>query len=139
MPSDPGWYELPNTKLRPVCATEPSLRGSTGCAAVIDAWNSGVFDTKRNRLILWGGGHADYYGNELYALNLEKFTVERLTEPGLPAADRKNCVRLSPMTLSQTPVILMMGSHIWRMWIACSSLWRLPCLRREKFCRYLDL
>jgi len=92
MPSDPGWYELPNTKLRPVCATEPSLRGSTGCAAVIDAWNSGVFDTKRNRLILWGGGHADYYGNELYALNLEKFTIERLTEPGLPAADRKNCV-----------------------------------------------
>jgi len=92
LPSAPGWYELPNTKLRPVCATEPSIRGSTGCAAIIDAWNSGVFDTKRNRLILWGGGHADYYGNELYALNLEKFTVERFTEPGLPAADPKNCV-----------------------------------------------
>ena len=92
LPSDPGWYELPNTKLRPVCATEPSIQGWTGCSAVIGAWNSGVFDTKRNRLILWGGGHTEYYGNEIYTLNLEKFTIERLTEPGLPAADLKNCV-----------------------------------------------
>src|SRR5262249_2777339 len=86
LPSEPGWYELPNTKRRPVCATEPSIQGWTGCSAVIDAWNSGVFDTKRNRLILWGGGQTNYYGNEIYALNLEKFTIERLTEPGLPAA-----------------------------------------------------
>jgi len=41
-------------------------------------------DTRRNRLVLWGGGHSDYYGNELYALDLNSFTVHRLTDPALP-------------------------------------------------------
>ncbi|HET9744012.1 MAG TPA: fibronectin type III domain-containing protein, partial [Terriglobales bacterium] len=31
---------------------------------------------------MWGGGHVDYYGNEVYALNLGKNTLTRLTNPG---------------------------------------------------------
>ncbi|MFN0299639.1 MAG: hypothetical protein ACKVQU_04705, partial [Burkholderiales bacterium] len=50
------------------------------------AWSGGVFDSKRNRLIVWGGGHNDYYGNELYALNLGDRTLTRLNNPGLPLA-----------------------------------------------------
>src|SRR5215813_45026 len=86
LPTTPGWYEIPNTTLRGVCSTEPSIQGATGCNSVIAAWGSGVLDTTRNRLIMWGGGHNNYYGNELYALNLDTLTVTRITDPGLPAA-----------------------------------------------------
>ena len=43
----------------------------------------GAADTKRNRLIVWGGGHGDYQGNEIYALNLAAMppTMTRLTDP----------------------------------------------------------
>ena len=40
------------------------------CAAVINAENGATFDTKNNRMLVWGGGHADYAGNEVYAYNL---------------------------------------------------------------------
>lgn len=86
IPAAPGWYELGNTKMRSVCV-QPSPGGVEGCSAVIDDWNSGAFDTKRNRLLLWGGGHAGYYGNELYALNLTTLKMERLNEPGLPVKE----------------------------------------------------
>jgi hypothetical protein len=51
------------------------------CQNVIRAWSGGVADTKRNRLIMFGGGHTDYYGNEVYALNLSNLTISRLTNP----------------------------------------------------------
>lgn len=95
-PTDPpGWTELANTKLRPVC---PPL-GFNGavnqsgapydfaskCKAVVTAWNSASFDTQRNRLLLHGGGHVDYWGNEVYALNLSGTTsMVRLNDPSVP-------------------------------------------------------
>lgn len=87
IPQEPGWYELANTKLRsvdPCPSRNCAYSGVEGVSAVIDDWNSGAFDTTRNRLLLWGGGHAGYYGNEIYALNLDTLTMERLTDPGLP-------------------------------------------------------
>jgi len=89
LPSGNGFHQLPNTRLRPVCAAEngyPQVAGALGCAGITQAWNGGVFDTTRNRLIVWGGGHNDYYGNELYAVNLDSQTTERLNAPGLPVA-----------------------------------------------------
>lgn len=77
-----GWSQLANTKLRSTCP--PSLVAS--CQNVTAAWSSGAFDTKRNRLILFGGGHTDYYGNELYSLDLNTLTINRLTDPGQPLA-----------------------------------------------------
>ena len=99
IPPEPGWYELANTTLSAVCYDKPPSFRLGGCRAVIDVWNSGAFDTKRHRLILWGGGHNAYYGNELYALNLDAFTVpgsrtppvERLNDPALPPAPG-NCL-----------------------------------------------
>jgi len=85
-----GWTQLPNTKLRSVCPPNgfggSAYEFSGNCWTVTEAWNSAVLDTRRNRLIVWGGGHADYYGNEIYALDLGSWTVSRLTDPGLPIA-----------------------------------------------------
>ncbi|SFO29962.1 PEP-CTERM protein-sorting domain-containing protein [Nitrosospira briensis] len=34
--------------------------------AIVKAWSSFAWDTTRGNLILWGGGHANYAGNEVY-------------------------------------------------------------------------
>jgi hypothetical protein len=52
--------------------------------AVLDAWNGGALATgfgRKGALIIYGGGHADYYGNEVYAFDLETRLWQRLTNP----------------------------------------------------------
>jgi hypothetical protein len=82
VPTTPGWSQLTNTKIRPLCP--PNVPGSNGCGSVVEQWSGGAFDTKRNRLIIWGGGQVSYAGNELYALNLDTLSVSRLTDPATP-------------------------------------------------------
>lgn len=85
IPQEPGWYQLMNTNIQLVdpCPTHTcNYLGAGGQSGVLSNWVSGTFDTKRNRLVLGpGGGHQGYFGNELYAINLNTFTVERLTDP----------------------------------------------------------
>lgn len=77
-----GWDELPNTHMRYVCPPNTTeYNFADRCNNAINAWSGGVLDTLRNRLLIWGGGHGDYYGNEVYALNLNGFTFSRLTDP----------------------------------------------------------
>lgn len=78
-----GWSQIPNTKLSNVCANDPSPAHSTSsnCKALILAWGNAVADTKRQRLVLFGGGHQDYDGNELYALDLNTKKMIRLNDP----------------------------------------------------------
>ncbi|MBL8025525.1 MAG: T9SS type A sorting domain-containing protein [Fibrobacteres bacterium] len=93
------WYEVPNSKMRSVdpCPKRPcAWSGIIGQTGVIDAWCGGAFDTKRDRLIVWGGGHADYAGNELYTFDLNTLTWTRETNPGTPRID-------SAYTLEGTP------------------------------------
>lgn len=84
-----GWSQLVNTKLQTVCP-DNNFNGydynfNDKCSYVIKAWNSGALDKVNQHLYIWGGGHHDYYGNELYRINLQNQTILRLTDPGLPA------------------------------------------------------
>lgn len=82
IPGTAGWYRIPNTKLASVCPPNtPEYHFSSTCENVIAAWSGGIADQSRNRMILWGGGHNDYYGNELYALDLNRLTLSRLNDP----------------------------------------------------------
>lgn len=85
-----GWHQVPGTSLQPHCPSDSDIQGTMGCRAVIEAWNGGVADTKRDRLIFWGGGHTDYYGNEVYALDLRSRTLLRLTKPS-PVTNVDKC------------------------------------------------
>lgn len=77
-----GWCRYPNTRQLSVCPPSTSTYAFRAfCHNVIEAWSGGVADTLRNRLILWGGGHNDYYGNELYAFDLRTQTMNRLNDP----------------------------------------------------------
>ncbi len=88
-----GWQAMPHTQLSAVCPEVEQIRAVEGCSAVIADWNSGLADTKRNRLILWGGGHSGYFGNEMYALDVEHATLQRITEPstGESLSNLKSC------------------------------------------------
>ncbi|MBN1377797.1 MAG: hypothetical protein JXA04_01025, partial [Gammaproteobacteria bacterium] len=60
----PGqWYEVPNSKLQNHFPGNPPP-GYTGPQSVMAAWSGGAYDSSRDRLIVWGGGHEDYAGNE---------------------------------------------------------------------------
>lgn len=69
---------------------------------VIDAWSSFAWDKRRSRLVLWGGGHANYNGDETYIWDaysrewsLAYHTVERT---GMPDALRWSRWRTSPVS-----------------------------------------
>jgi hypothetical protein len=76
-----GWSETPNTQLQAVCPPMRDDYDFSRCGPVISAWSGGAADDEGDRLIVWGGGHNDYWGNELYAFNLEGLTFERLNDP----------------------------------------------------------
>jgi hypothetical protein len=77
-----------DTVLQKVCP--PNGFGGSGyafsdsCHSVTEEWGGGAMDITGNRLILWGGGHGSYKGNELYALDFNDGKMKRLTDPGLP-------------------------------------------------------
>lgn len=76
----PGcWLKVQSSQLRSVAPTGWS-------ANVMAPWCGGAFDTKRNRLIVWGGGHGDYSGNEIYVFSLDSLKWTRLTNPSNPPA-----------------------------------------------------
>lgn len=75
----PGqWYRVPNSTLRTVVPV-PTPAGDP--ANVINAWSGGTFDTRRDRLLVWGGGHADYGGNEIYAFEIATLAWARIWGP----------------------------------------------------------
>jgi hypothetical protein len=91
-----SWYAAPNSHMRDVCP--PSGFGGKDyefdyfCSSAIGAWSGGAYDTLRNRMIIWGGGHNDYYGNELYAFDVNTLSWERLTDPDLDFELYQDCV-----------------------------------------------
>jgi hypothetical protein len=83
MPAN-SWLTAPNTKMRSVAPANgqfPGTWGIVGPNSVIIAWGGAALDTRRSRLVLWGGGHADYYGNELYTFDVATLQWARITDP----------------------------------------------------------
>jgi ferric-dicitrate binding protein FerR (iron transport regulator) len=76
-----SWLAVPDSRLRqalPDPVLFPKLRDPRG---IVESWSGGLLDPRRGRLVLWGGGHTNYHGNELYAFDLDALTWERLTDP----------------------------------------------------------
>lgn len=103
LPTAVGWTVLPaSTSLQGSDACPPNNFGgdpflfSEYCENVIRAWSGAIADTTANRLIIWGGGHNNYYGNEIYSLNLtaNPVTLVRLKDPTVPTnfENSSNCI-----------------------------------------------
>src|SRR3989344_3944531 len=59
LPPAGSWAAFPNSTLRPAMGSAPWN------PAFIFSYSGGWFDENRNELGVWGGGHADYPGNEV--------------------------------------------------------------------------
>jgi len=112
LPLSAQWADLSNTHLQSVApATCTGTSPPSYCAgvtydynafahAVVDAWGGAVMDTTGTRLILWGGGHGDYNGNEVYSVNLSlsPVTVTRLTDPSIYATSGESNADGTPVS-----------------------------------------
>ena len=84
----PGtWCEVANSHMRDVAYKWPAgvkytLNG-IGVEGVIDLWSGGAYDTQLDRLMVWGGGHNGYGGNEVYAFDVGLMKWIRLSDPSL--------------------------------------------------------
>jgi hypothetical protein len=58
-----------------------SFQRVQGVGGITRAWGGAAFDTKRNCLMVFGGGHNDYGGNEVYGFCLGSLRWSRLTDP----------------------------------------------------------
>jgi len=88
----PGtWCEVANSNLKSVAYQWPSgvtyTQNGVGVDGVMDVWSGGAFDTKRGRLIVWGGGHFAYGGNEIYAFDINTLKWLRVMDPSVPPAE----------------------------------------------------
>lgn len=89
----PGqWYQIPGSKDIPLVTNEEAAEirsleggqnfwGTTGSKSVFSAWNSAAFDPVSNEMYFFGGGHADYGGNEVYQYDFDTLQWVRLTDP----------------------------------------------------------
>ena len=48
---------------------------------IITAWASMTWDSNRSQLIIWGGGHANYAGNEVYRFDAADLRWHRASLP----------------------------------------------------------
>lgn len=84
----PGhWLEAPDSHLDvldPCPARDCSYSAVEGVSAVMNDWNGGAFATgygDAGGLVVFGGGHNGYFGNELYVFDIGTLSWARATDP----------------------------------------------------------
>lgn len=85
------WTVLPNANnAADVQAPDTGQYGNTGPRSVLAAWCGGALCPlfgDSGAMVHWGGGHQDYYGNEVYAFDLATLTWQRLDDPSAGGYD----------------------------------------------------
>ena len=76
-----SWYEIPESQLKNSAYQWPNNKFPGVSFDGIMAWSGGVLDSKRNRLLIFGGGHTDYGGNEIYGFDLNDFKWHLIANP----------------------------------------------------------
>lgn len=56
---------------------QPSCTSIGGPNAIVNAWGGFAYDSNRGDLLTFGGGHADYCGNDVYRFRLATLSWER--------------------------------------------------------------
>ena len=79
-----SWLKVNQNRFSDVwtpAAQRPTALGFTNPAKIIHAWGSMAWDSNRRQLIFWGGGHANYSGNEVYRFDTHSGLWERASLP----------------------------------------------------------
>ncbi|HRH13818.1 MAG TPA: hypothetical protein PK225_05640 [Azonexus sp.] len=61
-----GWVQVNVNKFSSAWPSQADGVPNSNPAAVVHAWSSFAWDSSRGNLLLFGGGHANYAGNEMY-------------------------------------------------------------------------
>jgi len=97
------WYEIPETQMRDVNWPVPFGGGRGDQSTIILAASGGAYDTKRDRLVVWGSG-GDSFREDLYAFSMNTLSWSRLTDPpAWPVGGENNALNLATH-LDGTPV-----------------------------------
>jgi hypothetical protein len=72
-----SWKELPATPMADVC---PTPTDHYACGAVMIAWSGGAYDSSRDRLVVFGGGHNDSWFNNVFTFDLASMAWKRWTD-----------------------------------------------------------
>lgn len=71
------WAQIGSNKLSDINPTNDAAINPTyptspwgNQANMIASWNGGGFDSASQEYVVWGGGHSDYAGNEVYGIDL---------------------------------------------------------------------
>ena len=84
-----SWLEARDTRFREFCKDTPQTEAVSGCAVLLEgAYSGGALDTKRQKMLIWGGGHNAYYGNEVYGFDIPSSRWEKLSETSEPVPCR---------------------------------------------------
>lgn len=75
-------------RLKPACdynlTLANNIAGVDGPTGEMLAWSGATYDTQDKMLIMWGGGHNDYFDNAVYAFSMPTLSWQRLTTPSNP-------------------------------------------------------
>ena len=96
LPAD-TWLDVPSTHFADACKLHPTAGAyaTGGCDTIIAAWSGGAWDPVHSQMILWGGGHNDYWGNEVYGFSTKTLTWDLLV-PGTPIASVNDLAEVLP-------------------------------------------
>ncbi len=64
-----GWVKASTNFYSDAWATGADAVPNNWPGAIVRAWSSFAWDSGRGNMMLWGGGHANYAGNEMYVWN----------------------------------------------------------------------
>ncbi|MBK9234535.1 MAG: hypothetical protein IPO19_00085 [Rhodoferax sp.] len=83
-----GWVQVSTGSFSDAWPTGSTSVGTTyptlyGPGAIAYAWSSFAWDSNSGQLLLWGGGHANYAGNEMYAWDAGSGNWTRASLPSL--------------------------------------------------------
>jgi len=64
-----GWVQINTNTFSDAFLPDGASHPDGASGAVVRAWSSAAWDSQRGDLIIYGGGHANYAGNEVYVLD----------------------------------------------------------------------
>ncbi|MCA9622250.1 MAG: hypothetical protein KC731_24670 [Myxococcales bacterium] len=136
----PGsWYEVPGSEMQAVIPMPP-LPNQGGVGSIMSAWSGGAYDEAGERLLVWGGGHADYSGNEVYAFDLNTLSWSIIwgptAESDIPSGmefetylDGNPSSRHTYSGLAHVPppidALYALGGSRWQNGYGTAAVWRL--------------
>ncbi len=91
------WEFLPGTDFNSLCTEGPPISGPSDCRA-LDGWISATYVPTNNSYYFFGGAGRSYWGNPVFALDLDTKTVRKVFAP----TNLLQTVNLQPLWETET-------------------------------------